>query len=326
MESLRIALGTFPTPAHRVQGLSSLSGELWVKRDDASARGYGGNKVRKLEMILAAAREQGRSRLITVGAAGSHHVLATAYFGARAGFGVDAVLVPQIATPHVIENLRADLALGVRVTVASTFPSAALHVLAEKRSDAFYVHLGGSSVVGTLGYVRAAAELALQIRNGECDLPDEIVVALGSGGTMAGLLVGFAKVGLAIRVRGVCISTPPQVLGRMMRHLVKKVAKREGVDPRLALSNGLVDEAWVGKGYGSPTKEGDSAHLEGAAVGLTLDATYTAKAFAAALHVARTTPQRVLFWHTLSSAPMAPLLEDAPSEESVRREYRSLLL
>ncbi len=321
-----LALGTFPTPVHRVEGVTGLTGELWVKRDDASAVGYGGNKVRKLERILAAARVEGSSRLITVGAAGSHHVVATAYFGSRSGFAVDAVLVPQIATPHVMENLRAVLGLGTNITVASTFPSAALHVLAEKRADAYYVHLGGSSVVGTLGYVSAAEELAQQIQNGECEKPDEIVLALGSGGTMAGLLVGFAKMGLAIRVRGVCISKPTNVLGRMMRHLVKKVAKRERVDAALALSNAVVDEGWVGQGYGSPTKEGESAYAEADSVGIGLDATYTAKAFAAALHRARTTNERVLFWHTLSSAPMAPLLEHAPSDEDVRRRYAPRLL
>lgn len=323
MPIARLHLGSFATRVHRLSGLSGAE-DLWVKRDDQSAEGYGGNKVRKLEYILAAARADGRERLITLGAAGSHHVLATAYYGKRAGFAVDAVLVPQIETPHVIENVRADLALGANIVVASTFPSAALHVLAEKRADAYYVHLGGSSDVGTHGYVDAALELAKQIEWGECPMPDEIVVALGSGGTAAGLLVGIEKAKLDIRVRAVAISTPVPVLKKMMGRLVKSISRAHSVDPQRALARAIVDAEWVGAGYGSPTKEAQSAMAEGEGT-LLLDATYSAKAFAAALHHARK-GTRVLFWHTLSSAPMAPLLEDAPSEDDVRRTYRALLL
>jgi len=319
----RLHLGAFPTPIHRISGLTGIE-SLWVKRDDQSAPGYGGNKVRKLEYILAAARAEGRERLITLGAAGSHHVLATAYFGKRAGFAVDAVLVPQIETPHVIENLRADLALGANIVPASTFPSAALHVLAEKRADAYYVHLGGSSDVGTHGYVDAAFELAKQIEWGECPMPDEIVVALGSGGTAAGLLVGIEKAKLNVRVRAVAISTPVPVLKKMMTRLVKAGARAHGVDPQRALARAVVDAEWVGEGYGSPTKEAQHAIAE-AEGHLVLDGTYSAKAFAAALHHARN-GTRTLFWHTLSSASLAPLLSQAPSEEEVRRTYKSLLL
>src|SRR6478672_9992546 len=86
-----LSLGRFPTPVGRLDGLVPPSVELWVKHDDASGSVYGGNKVRKLEFLLGEARASGARRLVTLGAIGSHHVLATAVYGGRAGFLVDAV-------------------------------------------------------------------------------------------------------------------------------------------------------------------------------------------------------------------------------------------
>ncbi|MDP9149111.1 MAG: pyridoxal-phosphate dependent enzyme, partial [Myxococcota bacterium] len=112
-----LRLGRYPTPVERV-ALSfvrpSDEAELWIKRDDRTHEVVGGNKVRKLEWLLADARSRGARRLVTAGAAGSHHVLATTYFGRREGFDVEAVLVPQPRTAHVVDVLRASLGLGLR--------------------------------------------------------------------------------------------------------------------------------------------------------------------------------------------------------------------
>src|SRR6185437_5602609 len=106
----QIVVGHYPTPLEPLPQLSRPGSALWVKRDDLTHPLYGGNKVRKLERILAEARKKGATRLVTVGAVGSHHVLATTIFGTQAGFEVEAVLVPQPRTAHVVANLRADLA------------------------------------------------------------------------------------------------------------------------------------------------------------------------------------------------------------------------
>src|SRR5271165_3541870 len=97
------AFGRYPTPVGRLSPLSTDRSELWVKRDDLTNPEYGGNKVRKLERLLARALERGARRIVTVGAAGSHHVLATAIFGRRVGLEVEAVLVPQPGTGHAAE-------------------------------------------------------------------------------------------------------------------------------------------------------------------------------------------------------------------------------
>src|SRR5262249_49424066 len=108
--------GAYPTPLERVSSASvrSHSGcEFWIKRDDLTASLYGGNKVRKLEPILADARARGARCLVTMGAVGSHHVLATTLYGRAAGFDVHAVLVPQPRNDHVVTNVRAGLAAGL---------------------------------------------------------------------------------------------------------------------------------------------------------------------------------------------------------------------
>jgi 1-aminocyclopropane-1-carboxylate deaminase/D-cysteine desulfhydrase-like pyridoxal-dependent ACC family enzyme len=283
-----------------------------VKRDDLTHPVYGGNKVRKLEYLLEDARARGARRLVTVGAVGSHHVLATTYFGTKAGFEVEAVLVPQPRTDHVVEVLRADLGLGLRAFPVGSWAAVPWALLARVASGARLIPLGGSSAVGTAGYVDAGLELAEQVRRGALPEPDVCVVALGSGGTAAGLAVGFAAAGLRTRVVGICVSAPPWALRASARHLARTCGRRAGIaGVRLE-----TDARFLGAGYGSPTPEGEEAtalaRIHG---GLELDPTYTAKAFAGALWFVRARrAATVLYWHTLSSAPMAPLLAAAPDE------------
>jgi 1-aminocyclopropane-1-carboxylate deaminase/D-cysteine desulfhydrase-like pyridoxal-dependent ACC family enzyme len=310
-----VTLGTYPTPVSPLEALSRPGCSLWVKRDDLTSPIYGGNKVRKLERILADATARGARTLVTVGAAGSHHVLATAVFGRQAGLSVRAVLVPQPRTEHAARVLRAALAQGLHATPASSYLDAAWRAAAQlpgRRRR--YVPLGGSSVLGALGYVDAARELAAQVESGLLPEPDLVVVTLGSGGTVAGLAAGFALAGMKTRVLGVAIAEPAALLGLAARRLALQCVRREGGGPiRGALRKVVVDARWLGGGYGVPTREGEAATLSAAAAGLTLDPTYTAKTFAAALDaVERRAERTILYWHTLSSAPLLPQGDDLP--------------
>jgi 1-aminocyclopropane-1-carboxylate deaminase/D-cysteine desulfhydrase-like pyridoxal-dependent ACC family enzyme len=308
--------------------LSAAGSELWVKRDDLTHDVYGGNKVRKLEHLLADARAHGARRIVTVGAAGSHHVLATAYFGKREGFEVEAVLVPQPRTEHVLEVLRADVALGLHAFPVDSWAAAPFALVRRVASGARLITVGGSSVVGSMGYVAAARELAAQVRAGAVPEPDVCIVALGSGGTAGGLAAGFEAEGLKTQVVGVCVSEPPWVLRLASLYLARTCARRSGVRAtfgslRVRLK---MDTRFLGGGYGHRTPEGDDATRVARGVGLTLDPTYTAKTFASALwHVRARRAGVVLYWHTLSSAPMAPLLERAPAEESLDVRLRRLV-
>jgi 1-aminocyclopropane-1-carboxylate deaminase/D-cysteine desulfhydrase-like pyridoxal-dependent ACC family enzyme len=321
----RIVLGSYPTPVLQV-------GErLWTKRDDLTSAVYGGNKVRKLELLLGAARDAGQTRILTLGAVGSHQVVATALYGAREGFAVEAILVPQPASPHAELNVRVALAHGLRAVACPAWSLAPAYVASRWGSDAYFVPLGGSNALGSLGFVDAANELAAQVRAGELPEPDVVVVALGSGGTAAGLAVGFEQAGLRTRVLGVAVAPPTPVLRHMARRLAQKTAALAGLPVSAAVRAAKridVEGQWIGRGYGFPTEEGRAATETARASGLDLDPTYTAKAFACALSVARRSSGSsgpVLYWHTLSTAPLRPLLTESEAASPLPRGIASLL-
>ena len=179
---------------------------------------------------------------------------------------------------------------------------------------------GGSTLHGTLGYVDAAFELARQIDAGAMPAPDIIVVALGSAGTAAGLLAGIAASELsgtfgatrlvAVRVVSPVLMGRQRTLGlsfRAARHRKLEVSWGE-LGARLT-----VEPGFLGAGYGQPTAAGDRATELADSEGLALEPTYTAKTFAAVLdRVDKGEFARILYWHTLSSAPLEPILIDAP--------------
>jgi 1-aminocyclopropane-1-carboxylate deaminase/D-cysteine desulfhydrase-like pyridoxal-dependent ACC family enzyme len=309
----RLALGDYPTPALHLPAAG-----LWIKRDDRSASLYGGNKVRKLEHLLGEARARGKTRIVTLGAAGSHQLVATALFGRREGFDVDAVVVAQPPSEHGVRNLRVALAAGLRPAIAPSWLAVPAVLAQQLGRDAYLVPLGGSNAVGSLGFVEAARELAGQVERGALPEPDVVVVAMGSGGTAAGLAVGFEAAGMRTKVVGVAISSPLVIVSSLGRRLVTRTALAAGL-PRSAATAALarleVDGRWLGRGYGYATPEGEVAMRRASSEGVTLDPTYTAKAFACALERARRKDERVLYWHTLSSAPLDGLHDgDAKSD------------
>jgi 1-aminocyclopropane-1-carboxylate deaminase/D-cysteine desulfhydrase-like pyridoxal-dependent ACC family enzyme len=311
-----------------VTSLSRPGSDLWIKHDDKTHEVYGGNKVRKLEFLLAKALARGATRLVTVGAIGSHHVLATTYFGKQAGLVVEAVLVPQPPTQHVLEVLRAGIRLGLKAFPVSSWSGVPLAFARRIASGAWPITVGGSNVCGSMGYVRAARELAAQVRAGELPEPDVCVVALGSGGTAAGLAAGFAAEGLKTRVVGACVSTPPWAVRLMSSSLASACARRAGASRASMRGRLTIDTRFLGAGYGFETSAGEEASaIAKSAAGLALDPTYTAKAFAAALWQVRARQAaNVLYWHTLSSAPMAPLLDGAPALTALDPALRRLAM
>jgi D-cysteine desulfhydrase len=257
---------------------------------------------------------------VTIGAAGSHHVLTTTYFARLEGIEVEAVLVPQPRTDHVVEVLRSALALGLRATPVRSWGAAAVTLalrLATAGARTRYVPVGGSSVIGSMGYVAAARELAAQVRAGAMPEPDTCIVALGSGGTAAGLAAGFAAERMKTQVVGICISKPPWALRLHANFLARACARHTPEWPRRFRL--IAEPRFVGAGYGHSTREGDEATRVAQAAGLELDPTYTAKAFAGALwHLSNEAqtqtkrrdsqksdgdsaqrPRVLLYWHTL---------------------------
>lgn len=324
-----VELGTFPTPLEVATRLGATIGaEVSIKRDDRTAELYGGNKVRKLEFLLAQARAERADTIVTTGALGSHHVLATALYGARTGFEVHAVMMPQARTPHVIDNARADLAAGAILHPIPSYallPAAMATLVAKlklQKKRLFVIGPGGSDAAGVLGYVEAGLEIGQQLVQGDAPEPDAIYCPLGSGGTAAGLAIGLAAAGVMAEVVAVRVTPrallPKRVLHTLARGLVERIRSITNRFPavgEVAMRNLTIEEGFLGEGYGIATPEGrDAARVLADAEGLTLDASYTAKTAAALIAHARGARkgQRLMLVHTLSSSPMEPLVRGAP--------------
>jgi D-cysteine desulfhydrase len=343
-------LGNYPTPVFRPVGLKLQNAELWIKNDGVTHPRYGGNKVRKLGPLLERAEQLGALRILTAGGAGSHHVLATTFFARHRGIATAAVLCPQPRTEHVEQTLRCALAWGLEAIPVGSMAAVPYAVLDHWRSGDLVVPVGGWGVTATNGYWSAANELADQVARGELPEPDVIVVALGSGGTAAGLLAGLVGSKLGTLVLGASVAVRATWLARqLVIPLALQVSRSSGrpVSIPALKERLLIDTSRLGAGYGARGPGTDLATSIGKDLGLALDQTYTAKAFATALEIvghpgvtSRTAvrrpqdsrlirskhrPFRVLYWHTLAATPLEPLLAEGPVRPSLPERLRMLL-
>jgi D-cysteine desulfhydrase len=243
---------------------------------------------------------------------------------------VKALLFPQPWTPHALKNLGLGLAAGLDAEPVSSLARIPFAIARALRPGDYLVPAGGSGPIGSQSYYRAAGELAGQIDEGVLPVPDVIVVALGSGGTAAGLLAGLVANGLRTVVCGVDVSIGNRTSQLLVAGLARWLAARSNlVNVGDSLTRQLtVDTRYLGRGYGWESPAGRSALETAARLGLSLDVTYTAKAFAKALELggfpgydpsswprrlarkpdpqlqrvlrASDQPTRVLYWHTLS--------------------------
>lgn len=314
-----IPLGTGATPLEWLE-LDTASGprRILVKRDDLTGAPYGGNKVRKLEFILADADRRGARRLVTAGAAGSHHALATAVYGIGHGLAASLVLFPQSLNDHVRDIVLMDHGAGAELRWVRRMEMVPVGVAATRirhmYDRPYVVAPGGSDPVGTLGYVSAGLELAAQI--GQVARPAAIHVAAGTLGTAAGLALGLALAGERIPIRATRITSRIVTNERALRGLVDGTAailRNAGVDvPDTEAVTASVElrHGHIGRGYGRETDEGREATRIFAAAGLTLDPTYTAKA-AADLLATPDADGPALFLLTLSGHEPRHLLDVA---------------
>ncbi|MFH2009164.1 MAG: pyridoxal-phosphate dependent enzyme [bacterium] len=335
-------LGSYPTPVSRLSHLTRELGsvEIWAKRDDRAGALYGGNKVRKLEFVLADAQEREARRVWTIGGVGSHQVLATAIYARSLAISSAAVVFPQPRTDHVRQVLHAIVETGCDLQPARhmlTVPVASARLVARLTAGdggvPYLVPPGASSALGALGYVSAALELAGQIRDGECPQPEAIFTPLGSMGTAAGLLVGLRLAGLSIPVHCVRVVAAPLAPPSRLAALCRDTAallRRHGVQVpgTFRSSELLVEHGYVGRGYGYPTAAGRAALAAAAADDIDLETTYTGKAMAGLMaHVVGRRPgwRRVLFWNTFSSVSLTPRTDLAQARARLPEPIRSFL-
>lgn len=309
-----------PTPIQRLENLSArLKREVWIKRDDKTSSVYGGNKPRKLEFILGDALAKGRKTLVTGGGIGTNHGLATAIFGHKLNFRVVLGLFAQPVTVHVRENLLLFHAHKAEMVYVGTLLKAVLRYYVTERlrwPGAYFIPPGGSNQLGALGYVDAGLELAMQIERKEMPLPKVVFVAVGTCGTMAGLVLGLRLAGARTQVIGVQVAPSAFASSKAVLRLAQKTLKlmrqhdRSVPKVELTLADVTMDRVHYGQGYGHPTDAGRAAlKLVAETEDITLDATYTGKAFGGLLDYLKTESEKepVLFWNTFNSVDLSSL-------------------
>jgi 1-aminocyclopropane-1-carboxylate deaminase/D-cysteine desulfhydrase-like pyridoxal-dependent ACC family enzyme len=303
--------------------------DILTKNDGQTATPYGGNKVRKLEFLLAEARRNNATRVITAGAFGSHHALATSAFARKVGLQATVVLFPQRMTSHVRDILLMIKGLGaeVRFTRRMEFvPVALRRARAAHGAASSIIPPGGSNAVGTLGYVECGLELAEQLRTLDRTRPERIHVAAGTLGTVAGLAIGLAIARVEVDIAATRITSTLVTNERNLARLVRStLALLAGTSPAFVVPSVsdvmrricLVHDQ-IGEGYGRATTAGDDATRRFASAGIHLDATYTAKAAAALLADPLTAAGKTMYLHTLSSVEPLDVTADVDIDDFPR--------
>ena len=318
-----VKIGNFPSGVEKLEEMGRAHGfpQLYIKRDDCCHPVYGGNKVRKLEYVLADAKAKNRGLLITVGATGSNQVLATGIHGGGQGFRVMGVMFHQPNAEYLRRNLLLDYHYGVEVKYTGGLAGEVLllcyeYLKAAIRGDRpYYVPGGASSPVGNLGFVNAVYELKKQIDEGAVPEPDYIIAAAGSLGTTAGLELGCRLLRLKSRVLAVRVGMPwmvnPKALAGMVRSLCGYMRKYDLDVPEVGCTESDVTMLtdYLGTGYAYLTETGfntvqDMKELEG----IPVDPTYTGKALGGGLDWLRRRGEQdkvTLFWDTYNSVDLS---------------------
>jgi L-cysteate sulfo-lyase len=306
----RYQLAHLPTPLEPMERLSAALGgpRLWIKRDDQTGLATGGNKTRKLELLIADALAQDADVVLTVGAVQSNHCRQTAAAAVRAGLACVLVLRGHVPPREQwTGNLLLDNLLGARIWWAGdddpldALEAAASAELAAGRTP-YVITYGGSNAIGASAYALAFEELWAQIRSQGLAL-DRVVFASSSGGTQAGLVVGAAVCGYSGQVLGISVDKTGGHLRETVVELLVPTAEHLGLDLDLGPTDVQINDEYLGAGYGVLTgAEREAIHLVARTEGILLDPVYTGKAMAGLMGMIRKKEigagERVLFWHT----------------------------
>ncbi len=307
----RIPLAQLPTPIEKLEVLTkSLEGpQIYLKRDDYTGVGLTGNKVRKLEFLLAQAIADGCDHVITCGGYQSNHARTTAVAAAKLGLKCHLVLRDGPTVP-LEGNLFLSRLFGAEIEyvtpeqymqVDEIINGVALDIESDG-GKAFSIPEGGSNEIGVMGYVKAAEEIVQQL--GNMDLPiHHIVVPVGSGGTYAGLLLGKYIFDLPGQVHGINVCDDKAFFVHKTQSILEKANKRYGLGLKVSKIELSIIDGYVGKGYGlSSQSEIDIIKEVARKEGVILDPVYTGKAMLGLVDQVRKgafkKDENVLFIHT----------------------------
>ncbi len=300
----RIVLAHLPTPIEPLPKLTKLlqGPQLFIKRDDLTGLGLGGNKTRKLEYLAANALAQGCRTLVTTGALQSNHCRQVAAAAARLGLGCILVLAGE--DPGIRQgNLLLDELSGAKLVFVpkeerdQRLQQAFAHA-EEDGLQPYLIPYGGSNPIGVQGYIQAMQEL--QDQNLQ---PDWIVLASSSGGTQAGLVLGAKQTSFPGRILGISVDKPADELTQTIMALANQTAAWLGIDKKIESADVLVNDAYCQAGYGIlQPAEVEAIRLFARTEGILLDPVYTGRAAAGLIDLIRkgffSPNETVLFWHT----------------------------
>jgi D-cysteine desulfhydrase len=327
----RLDLARTPTPLEPLSRLSDRLGvEVYVKRDDLTGAELTGNKVRKLEFLLADALGKGSDTVLTCGAAQSNHARATAIAAAK--LGLDARLLLRTrnpANPPPVEgNILLDRLVGAEIVWLTFEEYGRRTEMLEREAESlqrsgktpYVIPEGGSNVLGAWGYVRAVEELAKDLEDllGNNDRSTTIIHATGSGGTTAGLVLGVRLVGLDAQVVGINVCNDRNYFMEAVGEICNTaIANYQLEIPFPAQEDIHIVDGYVGEGYGKASFQVLSLLVEVARTeGIILDPVYTGKAFYGMTQELKRNPEvfgdRIVFIHTggiFGLLPMAAQLE-----------------
>ena len=312
----KVSLGVFPTPIHKLENISRLlNTQVYIKRDDLTGLGLGGNKTRKLEYLLADAKEQGAEIVFTTGGAQSNHAMLTAAAAGKLGMKAILILKEKGVTGRLGNQLLEHL-MGTDVRFMDTNDYADIYaemdrVGRELGRPYYKIPCGGSNALGALGYVACAGEIREQGLR-----VDHLICAEGSGGTMAGLALGAKLFLPGTKVYGMMVDTEPFEL--VTPALMREAAALLEADLSISEKDYTLRDV-CGPGYAIGSEAGNAAvRLMAQREGIFLDPVYTGKAFAGLLEMAaegRFAPdEHVLFLHSGGAGGLFAIDMDSAAE------------
>ncbi len=288
----RVSLAHLPTPLELMPRLSKHLGgpNIYVKRDDCTGLGTGGNKTRKLEFLMADAVANNADVIITQGAVQSNHARQTAAAACKMGMDCELIFEQRVedpSDPYINSgNVLLDRIFGahIRDVEKGTDMDAAMEDVAEELRSAgktpYIIPGGGSNRIGALGYVDCALELMSQA-NSDRIVIDHVVHATGSGGTQAGLIVGLKATNANIPLLGIGVNAPQDVQEEKVYKLAVDTAEYVGAPGVVQREDIVANCDYVGEGYGIPTKAmNDAVMLLARLEGLLFDPVYSGKGLA----------------------------------------------
>jgi len=317
----KISLGQYPTPLAKLEKISALTGvNCYIKRDDLCGISLGGNKVRKLEYLLAQAQAEGCDTVLTSGGAQSNHATLTAACCRKLGLDVTLVLKKRGVT-EPLGNLLLDRIYGVEVVFVDTDTYKDVYAEADRIMETlrkagkkpFFIPVGGSVPLGAVGYYDAVVEMTAQAAAQGFRI-DHILCCSGSGGTHGGILLG-AKLCGNIQVTGVLVSVEEN-FEQEICSIANGAAQLIGAEVKIGLEDVILKD-YIGPGYAQPSPEGSQAiRLMAREEGILVDPVYTGKTFAGFLDLCKkgyfSPGENVVFLHSGGAAALfaIPLVEE----------------